>query len=253
MRELKNGNLSSVVRLPFAIAIGAFSALGLGCGQTAIVDPMSGALFVLQASGTTQSLVAVGPGKGLGSNNIYAETGGDPSQRLTFLYSVQGSWSSSTDHAASGDCLTCKTPLTTMAGGVFYMAGPGPNVQHYDTVQKSWVLETTGLGGDVLALWGSDSGVLVAVGDGGGIAIDNNNIWTVAKSPTQKSLRAVWGNGPTSIYAVGDGGTVLHSNGTAWTLEKTPTTAAFHDVWGSASAGVFAVGDGGNIIHKAML
>src|SRR5207253_3064699 len=156
-----------------------------------------------------------------------------------------GAWSPTTDHAVGG-CLTCRTPLTTNAGGVAWCAGPGSDVARLDQ-SGGWIREATGLKADVLALWGAGDGTVVAVGDGGGIAIRKSGVWTVAASPTHGALRAVWGSGAI-VYAAGDLGAIVRFDGTRWTLQASGTASTFRDLWLLPGTGVFAVGDGGVIV-----
>lgn len=228
----------------------AFALAGCG-GNSTLENTVDAMEFARQSSGITQGLAAVGPGTGLGSTALYAETAASGAQHVALKYDA-GAWAPTDDHAPGGGCLTCRTPLSTTLAGVSYSAGPSGQVQRYDTSKATWVTEKTGLAGDVLALFGAIDGRLFAVGDGGGIAVRASGSWSVMKSPTDRSLRGVWGAGG-FVYAVGDLGVVARFDGAAWSLVPSGTLSDLRDVWLSSELGVFAVGDDGVIIHRKSL
>ncbi len=73
----------------------------------------------------------------------------------------------------------------------------------------------------ILAIWGSSSRDVFAVGRNGAILHHDGLTWTAQASGTGVDLRGVWGAAPDDVYAVGDAGTVLHFDGDAWTTVRT--------------------------------
>ena len=62
-------------------------------------------------------------------------------------------------------------------------------------------------------------------------------------------LIAVWGSSSSDVFAVGWSGTILHYDGSAWSAMSSGATTWLNGVWGSSGSDVFAVGRNGAILH----
>ena len=239
---------TSGLRSSLGSLVGAAAVLAtLGCGTgTPAEAPHDLITWYAQASGTQSRLVLVGPGPD--GKGLYAENDGTPE---ALLLSSDGAAWTAMNPSTGNNCYICRSPTTITIQGVVWMATNSGQVQHYDSAGQKWVLDKTGLAGDVFAVWGNDLSHVWAVGDGGGIAHWDGKAWAVVGSPTHAALRSIYGTTANNLYAVGDAGTILHFDGSAWTVHKSGTDRTLRDVWGSTALGVFAVGDLGEILHRA--
>ena len=238
-------------RLALAIHFAALSFAASGCNDPALIDQGAGLQYQKQATATTINLSGVGPGSGIGSTDVFAENTG-PGEHVVLRYDASAkTWSPSNLRAPNSGCITCKTPSAAVAASFNYAAGAAGHVERYDAASGGWIMESTGLTDDILALWGDPSGFLVVVGAHGGISARSiAGDWKVQKSPTTHALRAVFGGSPANVFGAGEGGAVVHFDGTTWTLEETGSQVGLKDVWGSAALGLFAAGDLGTILHR---
>lgn len=104
-------------------------------------------------------------------------------------------------------------------------------------------------GNPLLAVWGSRSNNVFAVGQGGIIFRWDGTTWSPQRSGTRNSLYGVWGYDANNIWAVGDAGTILKWNGSAWSPQLSGSTSTLRGVWGSAANNVWAVGADGQILR----
>jgi photosystem II stability/assembly factor-like uncharacterized protein len=102
---------------------------------------------------------------------------------------------------------------------------------------------------DLEGVWGSSNTDVFGVGSFGSIVHYDGNIWSAMSSGTSELLRDVWGNAQDSVYAVGNNGTILHYNGSTWSEMTSPSTETLWGVWGGSVTSVFAVGNSGTILH----
>jgi hypothetical protein len=101
-----------------------------------------------------------------------------------------------------------------------------------------------------IARYGSD--VMIAVGDGGTIAVRSllGGTWSAEASTTQLPLRSVAASG-SDAFAVGDFGTIVHRDGSGkWSAEDSGVIEDLHRVvaWGGGEA--MAVGANGLILLR---
>lgn len=118
-----------------------------------------------------------------------------------------------------------------------YVTGLRDSILHYDG--SSWTRQYTGA--TALALWGSSSHDVFAVG-GPTITHYDGVRWTPQVSGTTNNLFAIWGSAPNDVFAVGAYGTILHYDGAAWSAQASGITGHLYGVWGSSKYNVFAVG-----------
>ena len=90
--------------------------------------------------------------------------------------------------------------------------------------EGAWAPVATSAEDDLRAVWGTDDGIVWAVGDRGGILRSDGGGWSRQPSPTRKDLLAVDGLGPGQTWAVGRSGAAVGWDGLKWTQEKTGTT-----------------------------
>ncbi len=112
----------------------------------------------------------------------------------------------------------------------------------------SWASQTSGVTGDINAVWGSDANNVWAGVEGGTILKYNGTSWSAQPSGTTLNINAVWGSDANNVWAVGTVGTILKYNGTAWSAQTSGTTKAINAVWGSDANNVWAVGLDGTIL-----
>jgi hypothetical protein len=135
----------------------------------------------------------------------------------------------------------------TPSGDAFAAGYPDPIARF---VKTGWTAPSAASPTGVLdGVWGSGSGDVHVVGDGGISRWDGQAWATEDETP---GLKAVWGAASDDVFAVGQGGAILHSDGTGWTAMASGVTSpsfTFFDVWGSRHDGVddvFVVGNTGD-------
>jgi hypothetical protein len=238
LRSVWGSSMSDV----YAVGDGAVVVHSTGAGTWTLQNgPVTGGFFGVWGSSAT---------------DVYATSGGSNG---AFAYSTgNGTWIGSSPGSIGGLALTA---IWGSGAGDIYATG-GSNSLGGDGILHStgggtsatWTMELN-LGftttSQVLGLWGSGSGDVYAVGEGGTIYHSTGNgTWTSQTSGTSQDLSAVWGSGSGDVYAVGASGTVLHSTGTGtWTALASNTTQNLVGVWGSGSTDVYAVGAQGTILH----
>lgn len=125
--------------------------------------------------------------------------------------------------------------------------------------EAGWSKEGSQIFGSWNDAWGTREGVdsastqLVLVGDWGGIARLEGDLWVQQSASIWVSLNGVWGLAGDDIWAVGEEGTILHWDGASWTPEVSGTTETLHAVWGpgGGSDEVWAAGDRGTILRRS--
>jgi hypothetical protein len=118
----------------------------------------------------------------------------------------------------------------------------------------SWNIQPQGktpgsvLGQQVLAVWGSATNDVWAVGSLGSIMHWDGSAWRSFPSGVRGYLFAVWGSGANDVWAVG-GNDILHWNGSAWSNVEYPVhlgaVGALHAIWGSGANDVWVVAEDG--------
>ena len=101
---------------------------------------------------------------------------------------------------------------------------------------------------ELVAVWGSSSSDVFAVGFGGVILHYDGNAWSTMTSDPFKFYERVWGNSPSDVFAVGFDGTIMHYDGNAWSNVASGTSNPLGGIWGSSSSDVFVVGSDGVIL-----
>src|SRR5439155_24543276 len=116
-------------------------------------------------------------------------------------------------------------------------------------VSASW--QSTAVGGDHFAVWGSAADDVWMVGcdtTAARCGFIKHNLVKMT-TPAADALYGVWGSGPSDVFTVGKGGVILHWDGISWVTEPSGSTADLRAVWGDGGE-VFAVGAGGTILHR---
>jgi len=219
-------------------AIDAIDVLTVGEAGTILF--YDGTSWSLRASGTTNTLYAMGPGV------VVVGAGGTI---LRYDHTTD-SWSPQTSGTTNALYGVTRTP----PGGTFVVVGAAGTILHYDGT--SWIPQTSGT---TATLYGVDKVPMVAanfaVGAGGTILYYDGTSWSSQTSGTANDLFFVGIISGADVYALGAGGTILHYDGTTWTARTSGTTNALRSATGAVTpAGVvtdlWAVGDGGTILHS---
>ncbi len=219
-------------------AIDAIDVLTVGEAGTILF--YDGTSWSLRASGTTNTLYAMGPG-------VVAVGAGGTILRYDH---TTDSWSPQTSGTTNALYGVTRTP----PGGTFVVVGAAGTILHYDGT--SWIPQTSGT---TATLYGVDKVPMVAanfaVGAGGTILYYDGTSWSSQTSGTANDLFFVGIISGADVYALGAGGTILHYDGTTWTARTSGTTNALRSATGAVTpAGVvtdlWAVGDGGTILHS---
>lgn len=146
--------------------------------------------------------------------------------------------------AALAGCVSRGAPLTDDSGVAPPDGGAGGD-------PPAWDLVASGAREDLRGLWGSGSGDVWAVGDGGAITRHGlPDTWTTVPSGTSAALYSIWGSAADDIWTVGTAGTVLHWNGSDWASVSSGTDRDLYAVWGSGAHDVWIVGAGGTMLHR---
>ena len=157
----------------------------------------------------------------------------------------------------------------------FTMFGLGPSdlwmvqggiLDHYIDMGYDWANEfrpgSSGLGGGVIACWGTSSNDMFFVGKNGSISHFDGTTFTKMTSPTTKDLRSVWGTSHNDVWAAGFNYTtaesvLLHYNGSIWTEQNLkeigdirPFNHALGEVWATDSAEHKIVIASGSLLHR---
>jgi photosystem II stability/assembly factor-like uncharacterized protein len=239
------------VRLPILFVLASLPLAACGGATDGLTNNGADPPWVVQPTGASENLIAVGPGVGVPAADLYAETDATPPNAPAYRYDGKA-WARV--FPTFKTCLTCKSPQLIEVGGVSLAAGVGGAVNRLNPSTMTWVAEPTGLTTTVFALWGSDPSNIFAVGENGGIARFDGKAWTVQKSPVTQSLRAVFGADPNHVVAVGDRGTIVRYDGKAWVQDQLGVPGSnLRDVWGSTPLGFFAVGEAGLILQRSAM
>jgi hypothetical protein len=107
-----------------------------------------------------------------------------------------------------------------------------------------WTFENNLFNRAMRSVYVTPEGEAWAVGEGGAIAVRQNNIWYEVPAPTQADLLGIHGSGE-YIFAVGVGGTVLQWNGNVFEELDVPTTANLQAVWVAPTGKAYIVGNNG--------
>ena len=102
----------------------------------------------------------------------------------------------------------------------------------------------------LIAVWGSSSKDVWAVGDAGTILHFDGKAWTQVESGTTESLLGVVGHGPDDVWAVGEKATMLHFDGKTWTADTSKESVenmSLLGVWTGAKSDVWVSGVDGSI------
>jgi hypothetical protein len=141
-------------------------------------------------------------------------------------------------------------------GGVSFMSRGGGSFAACSVAgvnPPSCSVEKFPLSGSV-ALWGSDSTNLWAVGYGGLVARGQlGRPFRSVSSRTTSQLQALWGSGPDDVWAVG-GATRLHYQDGAWeppgeAIVLAGGNGSLHAIWGRSREEIWAVGSATTILN----
>ena len=115
------------------------------------------------------------------------------------------------------------------------------SLHHWDGT--SWTASAGAETIDVLALWGTSSSNVYAVG-GQFIQRYNGTTWSDVSSGATAGLLAIWGSSATDIYAGGLSGNLVHSTGGAFTPVASTGlgTDYVFSIWGTSSTDVYIGG-----------
>jgi len=212
----------------------------LAVGEAGTILYYDGTSWSFRASGTTNTLYAMGPGV------VTVGAGGT----ILRYNPATDAWSPQTSGTTNALYGVTRTP----PGGTFVVVGAAGAILHYDGT--NWIPQTSGT---TATLYGVDKVPMVAVnfavGAGGTILYYDGTSWSSQTSGTANDLFFVVAISGADVYALGAGGTILHYDGTTWTARTSGTTNALRSATGAATpAGVvtdlWAVGDGGTILHS---
>ena len=212
----------------------------LAVGEAGTILFYDGTSWNFRASGTTNTLYAMGPGV------VTVGAGGT----ILRYNPATDAWSPQTSGTTNALYGVTRTP----PGGTFVVVGAAGTILHFDGT--SWIPQPSGT---TATLYGVDKVPMVAanfaVGAGGTILYYDGTSWSSQTSGTANDLFFVGIISGADVYALGAGGTILHYDGTTWTARTSGTTKALRSATGAATpAGVvtdlWAVGDGGTILHS---
>lgn len=128
------------------------------------------------------------------------------------------------------------TAIWTGAPSTVVAAGEGRAVTLRDGAWSESALPVEA----VLALWGTASDDLFAVGEN--VAHFDGAEWTLMTLPVTGRALSVWGTASDDAFVVGEGGMILHWDGDAWSEQESGTPFDLRGVWGTAPDDVYAVG-----------
>jgi len=187
---------------------------------------------------------------------------GNPNSGVTVAFALNSGGGSVTPASvitdatgkAAASFITGKSPGVNTATAT--VAGLNPVAF---SISTSWTSISSGTSQTFMAVWGTSSSDVWAVGSGATIFHYNGATWSnVSPSGTTQILYGVWGTSPSNVWAVGrgaSGGEVMfHYSGTNWTSASTATSQFLAGIWGTSSSDVWAVGgSGGGSIDGTIL
>jgi len=94
-----------------------------------------------------------------------------------------------------------------------------------------------------------DDEIVFAVGAGGTMLRRRGDGWSVAVSPTTKTLHGVFAIAKDDVWAVGETGTIVHYDGKAVSIVNAPIASTLRGVWAAARDDAWAIGDDGIAIR----
>jgi hypothetical protein len=133
------------------------------------------------------------------------------------------------------------------AGTNVLIVGGGGTIIGSSNSGANWTTTVSGTENNLNAVWGTSTGNVYAVGDGGTIVRWDGTTLSVETSNTTQDLLAIWGTSESNIWAAGDAGTVVRYNGSTWSVTTLPTAASLRGIWGSSPTNVYIVGDTGAV------
>ena len=130
-----------------------------------------------------------------------------------------------------------------------YMIGVGPRGQIWQWDGQLWLKLPNSDAHDLVAIDGSTSGRVFAVGAGGTVLEQVNGSFVPRDASVHYDLHDVWRSPSGQFCVVGDNGAVLRGNGTPWTPDSVVTSAALLSVWGSSDTDIYAVTVDGDVLR----
>ncbi|HIA04340.1 MAG TPA: hypothetical protein EYN66_21010 [Myxococcales bacterium] len=104
-----------------------------------------------------------------------------------------------------------------LPGSDLFAVGESGIVVRRDSDSSNWTSVNVPIHSTLRGVFGTASGLVMAVGDQGGCIVkEGNSEFALIETPTEHNLRDLWGRSNTDIYAVGDRATVLHYDGNTW-------------------------------------
>ena len=70
----------------------------------------------------------------------------------------------------------------------------------------------------------------------------NGNEWLTWKTKEYNNLMAIWGTDSLNIYAVGGKGLIMHYDGTSWIKQESGTDFLLNDIWGYDKGHIYVSG-----------
>ena len=112
----------------------------------------------------------------------------------------------------------------------------------------SWSDVTTSASGALLAIWGSSATDVYACGKTGTLVHSTGGSFTnVASNPLgTEDCAAIWGSSSSDVY-IGEAN-VYHWNGTSWSTVSAGISGV-RAIWGTSPSDVWIGGTGGNVVH----
>ena len=144
--------------------------------------------------------------------------------------------------------------------GEVFAVGMGGTILHDGG--QGWTVQDSGTSADLMAVWGTSSTNVYAVGSNVILKYDGTG-WTPIDGkagPVGFVYTDIWGRGPEDIFVVGVRyapaeivdirGIIRHYDGREWSLEQIGMPQPVADIWGFDSGSVYAVGGGGRILKR---
>jgi len=119
------------------------------------------------------------------------------------------------------------TSLAVPKPGELYALEAGQNLWHLQ--QQQWT--TTRLSKPMNKIWSLNKQLTLAVGNGGSVILDDNDLQNITNGEKEIILNDVHGTGAGAVYAVGNGGIMQHLTGAEWQRLPAGTTADLRGVF----------------------
>jgi hypothetical protein len=154
---------------------------------------------------------------------------------VTYTPAAQNPW------ATVADIPSTQTLWGTSNTDIWMATEFGGPMRHYSGGSApDAVCATCTVAKPIIAIWGTSSTNVYAVGASGSIYHYNGSAWSAMTSGTTQDLYSIFGFAANDIFAVG--GDVVHFDGTSWSkLAAPPGYPYYRTLWGTAADDLFVV------------